>query len=61
MIVHPLPAAGDASGLRLANGLCDQADGTIIALGTTVQVTGNRSDGPSARMAGPGIIIDPAV
>lgn len=32
--VEPTASAGDASGLRLANGLYDQADGTVIALGT---------------------------
>ena len=28
------PPAGDSAGLRLPNGLYDQADGTVIALGT---------------------------
>lgn len=97
------PSTGDAAGLRLANGLYDQEDGTIIALGTLewvdieggfyvltgspegdgsiaviangdayadelkallgkmVQVTGDRSDGPTIRMSGPEIIIDSVV
>jgi hypothetical protein len=29
-----VPPAGDAAGLRLANGLYDQEDGTVLALGT---------------------------
>jgi len=96
-------ASGDASEpgeLRLANGLYDQADGTVMVLGTlewvdleggfyaitgapddegtiavvanadefaseleelvgsTVFITGTRSEGPSVRMAGPEVVID---
>jgi hypothetical protein len=93
-------AAGDSGELRLANGIYDQADGSVMVLGTlewvdleggfyavtgapgdggtvavvanadefadeledltgsTVFITGTRSEGASIRMAGPEVVVD---